>query len=172
MKHASINSENMLDVKLLIASLNQKFSISLEQELDNALIGNNPYSFEGNAKLDATVCYNGSDIELVGSITVPMKFLCSRCGAPFKQNLFIEVGETIKDNVNDGEHFVANCDLINFGDIIRQLVALNMPSSVLCKEDCKGICPVCGKNKNEDNCSCQAFGGANNPFSCLKDKFN
>ncbi|MBO4749763.1 MAG: DUF177 domain-containing protein, partial [Lachnospiraceae bacterium] len=33
----------------------------------------------------------------------------------------------------------------------------NWPAKILCKEDCKGLCPVCGKNLNEGECGCDRF---------------
>jgi len=38
---------------------------------------------------------------------------------------------------------------------IRQEIILNWPMKPLCKDDCKGICPGCGKNLNIEECSCQ-----------------
>jgi uncharacterized protein len=39
-------------------------------------------------------------------------------------------------------------------DILREQILLGMPMQRVCKEDCKGICPVCGKNRNEVSCDC------------------
>ena len=172
MKHASINKNNMLDVKPLIAAESVKFKLCLEQELTPNLVGNNPYQFLGFAKLDATAVYLENAVQIDGEIVVPMQFLCSRCGALFKQNLFIEVSEKVLDNANDGEHFNFSGDEVDVGKIINEIVASNIPSVALCREDCKGICPVCGKNKNEENCSCEQNLKAFSPFSCLKDKIN
>ena len=40
-------------------------------------------------------------------------------------------------------------------DIIRTVFVLNMDSKLLCKDDCKGLCCRCGKNLNEEACTCQ-----------------
>jgi len=172
MKHASINKNNMLDVKPLIADEGQKFTLCLEQELSPNLIGNNPYKFLGFAKLDATAVYSDGAVNIEGSLIVPMEYICSRCGANFKQNLFIEVCEKVLDGNSDGEHFEIRGDKIDVFEMINELVASNIPNSVLCKEDCKGICQICGKNKNEEDCECEISVGANNPFGLLKDKIN
>ena len=36
-------------------------------------------------------------------------------------------------------------------------ISFNMPTKILCKPDCKGICKVCGKNLNEGDCGCDQF---------------
>ena len=40
-------------------------------------------------------------------------------------------------------------------DILREQVLLALPMQRVCSEDCKGICPVCGKNRNETGCDCK-----------------
>jgi len=39
-------------------------------------------------------------------------------------------------------------------DALREQVLLSVPLRVLCREDCKGLCPTCGKNLNLERCSC------------------
>jgi uncharacterized protein len=40
-------------------------------------------------------------------------------------------------------------------DILREQVLLALPMQRTCSEDCKGICPVCGRNRNETTCDCR-----------------
>ena len=39
--------------------------------------------------------------------------------------------------------------------LITEDIFLDLPSKLLCSEDCKGLCPVCGKNRNEGDCGCE-----------------
>jgi len=39
-------------------------------------------------------------------------------------------------------------------DAIREQVLLSVPLKVLCRENCLGLCPVCGKNRNTEPCGC------------------
>ena len=45
---------------------------------------------------------------------------------------------------------------VELDEDIRQEVLLNLPPRVLCKEDCKGICPKCGADLNSEPCKCKA----------------
>jgi uncharacterized protein len=56
---------------------------------------------------------------------------------------------------------------VETNDILWEQVALELPLKVVCSEACRGICPVCGKNRNLEECSCVA-GGAPGPFEILK----
>ena len=49
----------------------------------------------------------------------------------------------------------ANPEFIDLEDHIRQEIILSMPTQMLCKEDCRGICPGCGVNLNHEKCQCQ-----------------
>ena len=40
-------------------------------------------------------------------------------------------------------------------DLLRETVLLALPMQLVCSEDCKGICPVCGSNRNVSGCECK-----------------
>ena len=44
---------------------------------------------------------------------------------------------------------------MDLDELIRTDILLELPTKFLCKEDCKGLCPTCGKNLNEGACNCQ-----------------
>ena len=60
--------------------------------------------------------------------------------------------------------YYLDVDKLLFGEAL-----LNWPSRVVCKEDCKGLCPVCGINLNQSTCTCQEGAEVINPFSALKN---
>jgi uncharacterized metal-binding protein YceD (DUF177 family) len=45
-------------------------------------------------------------------------------------------------------------ETIDLGEDIRQEIILNVPFRLLCRDDCQGICPHCGGNRNTDKCHC------------------
>ena len=107
-----------------------------------------------------------------GNIIIPTHFVCSRCGAPFSENLFIEVSETLTQEPTN-EHFALTGDKVDLFEIVRQVVASNIPSQALCSPNCLGVCPKCGINRNEASCKCdEPKTGNNNPFAGLMGKFN
>jgi uncharacterized protein len=44
---------------------------------------------------------------------------------------------------------------IDLGEVVREQLYLALPMKPLCREDCKGLCPVCGANRNRETCTCQ-----------------
>ncbi len=46
-------------------------------------------------------------------------------------------------------------EFIDLGEDIRQEIILHSPAKMLCREDCRGICPNCGANLNRESCRCK-----------------
>ena len=58
---------------------------------------------------------------------------------------------------------------LDLTDAVRDALVLELPMRFLCKPDCKGLCPICGANRNVVACTCQEGGNDTNPFSALKN---
>jgi uncharacterized protein len=75
-----------------------------------------------------------------------------------------EVHEDECSEIMEGYH-------LNVDELVNNEILLNWPLKILCKEDCKGICKVCGKNLNEGDCGCDDF--VPDPrMAAIKDIFN
>ncbi len=82
------------------------------------------------------------------SLAATVNLVCSRCLAEFKSPI------EKKLRLNYG---VDKTDIgLDLGPDIRQEIILDYPLKPLCSPVCKGLCPVCGKNRNEGACSCKA----------------
>ena len=74
-------------------------------------------------------------------------FSCARCLETVESNLSQEF---------DFDYLIEKgLESINLGEDIRQEIILSSPAKILCRDDCKGICPRCGVNLNKENCTCQ-----------------
>ncbi len=93
---------------------------------------------------------------------------CARCNKPVEVPFCAEISQRFAKEADpsrksysgelsleelDAEPISEN-DRIDLEDIILYEVKLSIPMKVLCREDCKGLCPVCGKDLNEGTCSC------------------
>ena len=63
----------------------------------------------------------------------------------------------IKDKSPDSDAPYMEGYHLNVDELINNEILLNWPVKILCREDCKGICPVCGSNLNKGECGCDAF---------------
>lgn len=108
----------------------------------------------------------GEEYYCQGVITAQAVVTCSRCLVDFETKLsngadFIvcaeEAHESKKDAIDDEDYaFLKGNDLrADISDIVRQTIILALSMKPLCSETCKGLCPQCGMNLNEQTCGCK-----------------
>ncbi len=105
-----------------------------------------------------------SYVELAFTVSGDYATHCARCFTELSGHFEAArvYGLTKKLASEDSEDYIEIPDsLLDIGELARTVFYLELPSRVLCKEDCKGLCPACGINKNEQNCSCKIDTGAN-----------
>ena len=98
--------------------------------------------------------------------------LCARCGKAFSEPYSFQFeGRFSRESFDaDGEDpvYAYEGDVLDLDRAVMDYFYLNLPLISVCKPDCKGLCPVCGANRNETDCGClQAE--TDHPFSVLKD---
>src|SRR5579864_4247854 len=108
------------------------------------------------------------DIRLQGELATSLELPCARCLDPVVQNvarsfdlLYRPLGtdagnEELSVTVAEAEVGYYKGEGLLLEDVLREQVLLSVPLKVVCREDCKGLCPHCGKNLNEERCSCAA----------------
>ena len=96
-------------------------------------------------------------LQLQGEIKAEMRCICDRCGCEFDHVKKTQLNATIveKDDGDNPDYFVLEGDEIDLDDILSTCFILDMESKFLCREDCKGLCPECGKNLNLGPCGCR-----------------
>ncbi len=90
-----------------------------------------------------------------GDILGEVIYICSRCLTTYPEKLVVSLDEsfTTKEEAHDGAHLVSG-DVVNLNPFIEQELFLGIEYRPLCSEECKGLCPECGCNRNEQVCSC------------------
>ena len=58
----------------------------------------------------------------------------------------------------DEDYVQVESDTLDLDGFVTEEVVLALPSVILCRPDCKGLCPVCGRDRNESECGCEAPG--------------
>ncbi|MBN2541669.1 DUF177 domain-containing protein [bacterium] len=107
---------------------------------------------------------SGDEIIVKGTVATKMKVQCSRCLKPFYYELAADVEFVVKtqdkgpDNVivwDEDYVIVDHYGTLDTASLLRDLILLELPLHPLCDQNCKGLCPICGKNLNEGPCSCE-----------------
>ncbi len=112
-----------------------------------------------DAKGEATMCIrNSADIVTVRFFgEIKYKTECDRCLTPMAQVLVFDYTKDVK-KICDDEDFdgiiLSADESFDYEQEVVTEVLLSFPAKHLCVDDCKGLCPVCGCNLNERECSC------------------
>ncbi|MFZ0866524.1 MAG: DUF177 domain-containing protein [Candidatus Sulfotelmatobacter sp.] len=106
------------------------------------------------------------DIRIQGRLATRLELSCARCLEPVMQDVKREFdllyrpqgADAGRDeiSVTDAEAEISyyEGEGILLDDVVREQVLLAAPLKVTCRDDCKGLCPQCGKNLNQEQCSC------------------
>ena len=111
-----------------------------------------------SSPIDVSVtCESQSNsITVLGSLTAPWAATCRRCLVPVAQVLTIQVDEVFDKRSEDGDSYPLEIDFIDLEPMVRDLILLELPIAPVCREDCAGLCPDCGINRNDATCACDA----------------
>ncbi len=101
-----------------------------------------------------------------GQAVTEARLECSRCLEPFTATIRGEIDFSIqevvdtdtvnRDEVPDNELLVsAGTSEIDISGPVREALVLEIPLKPLCREDCRGLCPICGVNRNVKTCECK-----------------
>ena len=106
------------------------------------------------------------DIRIQGRLATTLESCCARCLEPLTQDVKRDFdllyrpqgvdGGRDEISVTDAEAEISyyEGEGILLDDVVREQILLAVPLKVTCREDCKGLCPHCGQNLNQEKCSC------------------
>ena len=167
----------LLDLTDALKHQGESRLFSLEGMLpDNLIVGE--IQLAAPVRINGTVTAMGHQVAVVGRIHAQIRTQCALCLKETYQELDCDYDELLvhadyaaqgrgDGGDSDDEEVVlfegSACDLTQS---IAQTLNLHMPMRILCKVDCKGLCPKCGKNLNEGPCACESESDL--PFARLK----
>src|SRR5579883_376671 len=132
--------------------------------------------FFNTANLKGIIRKEGDRLDLTAQVSVDGKFECTRCTDQFERKISTGlqlhfVPPRLAPNVGDPNVHTYDPTSVSAIDVladIRDALILAIPMKNLCREDCKGLCPTCGKNRNREKCDCSENQEASGAWSALK----
>lgn len=132
-----------IDVKSIIGNEGAKIPIS----------GNVAVS-DGNIsavlKLSGKVSNLSGRLDINADVECDIDTICDRCLVPVKAKLSFSISEVVGEN-----EVSLQGTILDMGDIAEKNFYSVLPMKFLCREDCKGLCAICGTNLNEKLCNCK-----------------
>ena len=149
-----------------------RFSVARLEKEPIELVGSEPAEFLEIESSDLlTVCApvsydlvvksvsGGALVE--GKVATRLSGLCGRCLEPVEEEvnadnicLFLEIGDEEEMDISED---------------IRSEMLLALPMTLLCSDDCRGLCPVCGANRNRTVCGCEPPAAGPSCWDALDD---
>ncbi len=117
---------------------------------------------DSNVPEDAEASFTGRVASVIGGLSVkgtvraPWEGTCRRCLGKASGELEVTVEEICTDDPEADDGYGIEGDFLDLEPIVHDACILELPLAPLCREDCRGLCPVCGVNRNYETCSCEA----------------
>lgn len=148
----------LLDLKSLF--LNDGQSKNLQYDLDLSDVEMNGFNpFSSPVHIDVHVQSLADVVLLIAVTQFDYCHPCDRCLEDTVQNYCYSFEHRIVDStssLSNEDYIVAKDYSIDLSELIRADILLELPLKNLCSPDCKGLCPICGANLNNNPCSCDS----------------
>jgi uncharacterized protein len=120
------------------------------------------------AEIHGRVRRKGNEVELRGELQTTIEVPCARCLKPVRLPVNAEFVERFVPSVSwraEEQHELHEDELnlavfdgaaIDLDQVVREEILLAIPDHVLCSENCNGLCPECGADRNLSQCGCES----------------
>lgn len=126
-----------------------------------------------NGSLECRIAIARAGVRYIldGSLTTILILCCDRCLETYQHKLDFQFRlflSALLPDSDQSELELAEDDMwtqfiegneVDLNDIVREQIYLSLPMKSLCREECRGLCPMCGVNLNKERCECQSVGG-------------
>ena len=141
------------------------FSLDLDSLWDDR-------SFDGSVSVRGSLKNRADVLSLEMTVCYALLGGCDRCCEEVRRDYETRVNVILVREKQDEENddlIEVTGDFFEVDDLVSESILLSAPAKFLCKEDCRGLCPLCGQNLNVKNCGCRQ---TQSPFDRLKQEFN
>jgi uncharacterized protein len=146
-------SEKSLDFEQETQEVNQ--ALALSNSMD--------YRFHDPVKVHVDYYRSGNDLFFRGHLAGPLAGTCARCLGSFPLSLERDFALVLKPEPTSGPRDHSDRDEalafyrgdeVDLSPLLREEILLALPTRPLCREECSGLCPQCGIDRNAGSCDC------------------
>lgn len=169
----------LLNLSDVLASEGKVFKTSVECNIGNYHYGAETFEILNLEPITLLLSNRGKGkASIEGDLSITLSIGCNRCLKDVAYKMVVSFDrlvvspDQLKDmeETNEDQWFVKGYQL-HVEDLVYNEIMMNWPAKVLCIDDCKGICNICGKDLNVADCGCDTF--VPDPrMASIKDIFN
>ncbi|MBQ3235112.1 MAG: DUF177 domain-containing protein [Clostridia bacterium] len=112
-------------------------------------------NFQGAVRVTGVLELHGDDVYVDGNIACTIVGECARCLGEARAHVSEEFSVVYAVRRQDEDDYLYKNGLVDLKLAINDLMITTLPTVIYCREDCKGLCHVCGQNLNEKSCNCK-----------------
>jgi uncharacterized protein len=148
----------MTELRINVADLLHRPGARRPVHLETALPG-----FEGTAarvdtadpvRVQLVLEHISEGVVVHGDVQGTWRASCSRCLQPVGREFDLPVRELFERQPLEGETYLLDDEIVDLEPVLRDTILPELPLAPLCRDDCLGICPSCGADRNDTTCSC------------------
>ena len=151
----------IIDLSEILKDVGGVMRVSGKAELENTEFLGEEFVFSDGLMVDGKITNNTKSLHFTAAVSGKVKVHCARCMQEIEEAVNFELSEFLVREEqapagNDDEDTVVfTGEEIDIDELIVNNFLLNASGKYLCSDDCKGLCPKCGKNLNFGDCECQ-----------------
>lgn len=136
-----------------IVGEHSEFEYSIPLERLSELQG---YAFESPVTVKGEACNRAGIVTVSFTTDFSLHIICDRCLGETGRNYSCSFRHVVVSSLNTDtdEFIVADDNQLDMDELALSDLLLQLPSKLLCREDCKGLCLKCGHDLNESDCGC------------------
>lgn len=114
------------------------------------------YTFGSPVSINGRVYNRAGVVYLEYSVDFMLNIICDRCLKELEREYHFDFDHIVVPSINgeNDDYIVADGESIDLNEIALTDLLLQLPTKNLCKDDCKGLCMVCGQDLNLGECDC------------------
>ena len=145
-----------IDLSAPLRDPGQSYPFSAELELEPIVYLDDPVAF-ANVRAEGELIGSGDSVEMRARVSADVTSRCALCLEEARAHLAAVTVDRFSRQPSEDEYPIEgySADLTK---PVQDALLLEMPMRFLCRPDCKGLCPVCGRNRNLGACACEAKG--------------
>lgn len=148
----------LLDISPIIKLQGAAIELDNSIGLSGAEFLGESYSFMSPLRIVGEIYNNGQSLTLEARVTGKAETECARCLCPIEIDVDFRIRELLsraEDGASEDDSIILfDGHEIELDEIVADNFLMNISGKYLCRDDCAGLCPRCGKNLNEGKCGC------------------
>ena len=150
-------------------------TFTVEPSFDVLKLKRNSYPVAYKEPFVLKVVKDDEKIRLMASTVIDLFIPCDRCLEDVRNHFNIDIDCFVipnkeSDGLEDDEQSFMDGCILDVDKLISNEIVVALPTKVLCKEDCKGLCTICGSNLNQGDCGCDRH-AADPRMAAIQDIF-